>query len=250
MTYPHVLGTLGATALLCVAVARGRGFGLLARLGHRTVVSLAGGAAVAYVFMDLLPELHSAAHAFRDATSHLAMRGLEMGIYLATLAGFLFFYGVEDLVILSQDEEARQSRRAEGKPHRLFRVHMAAFSAYAWLVSYLLVHSLEHTTIQLVFYTVAMALHFISVAHALREEHGALYDRIGSPMLVASCAAGWVCGMAFAFPEAVIGVLFGAVAGGIVANTVISELPREKQGRFIPFVLGAAVYAALLIVAG
>lgn len=248
MSTAHTLGTLAATALFCLVFLRGRRVHLPGRMAHRTVVSMAGGAAVAYVFMDLLPEVQAVAGAFRGAVSHLGVRILHEGVYLATTAGFLTFYGVEELVVRSQGEEERRRRREAGAPHRLFRIHITAFCAYAWLVGYLLVRSPEHAAFQLAFYATAMALHFLSVAHGLREEHGGLYDRVGAWGLAASCAAGWACGLAIGFPETVIGILLGGVAGGVIANTVISELPREKQGRFAPFLMGAAVYTGLLVV--
>jgi hypothetical protein len=58
-----------------------------------------------------------------------------------------------------------------------------------------------------------------------------------------------VCGLAFALPDPVTGFLLGLVAGGVMANTVISELPRQRQGRLVPFVLGAVVYAFFLLLA-
>jgi hypothetical protein len=245
-----VIGTLGAVVLFCIAFLRGRFFGLLDRLGQRTFVSVAGGAAVAYVFLDLMPQLNAAAGTFHAATAHFAMRLLSLGVYLATMVGFLFFYGFEVLVLRARSEEDRRRPRGMLTAHPLFRTHVAVFAVYAWLVSYLMVRSLEHTAAQFAFYTVAMSLHFMSVTHALREEHGSRYDRFGSPVLAAGCVAGWACGLAFGMPEPALAILLGVVAGGVIASTVISELPHEKQGRFVPFVVGAVVYAALLIVAG
>ncbi len=249
MIAPYTLGTLAAATLFCLALLRGERLPLPGRMGHRTAVSVAGGAAVAYVFVDLSPEVATAAGVFRDAAARLGIRVLHSGVYLALAAGFLFFYGVEELVIRSQDEAERRRRREAGRGHPLFRVHIVAFSAYAWLVGYLLVRSSGPSPVSLAFYAVAMSLHFVAVAHALREEHGGLYDRVGAWVLASSCAAGWVCGVAVGFHPAVIGILLGAVAGGIIANTVISELPREKQGRFVPFIAGAAVYTGLLMAA-
>jgi hypothetical protein len=248
---PHTLGTLAATAVFCAVFLRGgRLLALLGRLGHRTAVSVAGGAAVAYVFVDLSPELHAAAGAFQGATSRMGGTAARLGVYLATMAGFLFFYGLEELVIRSQTEEERRRRRELGKMHRLFLTHMAAFAAYAWTVTCLMARSPGERGVQLVFYAAAMTLHFVSVAHALQEEHGALYVRAGSRVLAASCAAGWMCGTAFGMPGTVLGLLLGCVAGGVIANTIIAELPREREGRFVPFLAGAAGYTALLLLAG
>ena len=250
MGIARTLTTLAVTLVFCLVFLRGRSLHLLGRMGHRTAVSFAGGAAVAYVFMDLSPELQKAATGFRAVTIELALPGPGRGVHLATMLGFLCFYGLDELVIRSRDQTERQRRRELNLPHSLFRVHMVAFAAYAWLVSYLLVRSAEQTVVALMFYAAAMGLHFLSVAHTLREEHGALYDRIGALLLAASCLAGWACGMVFDVPRPVVWVLFGLIAGGVIANTFISELPREKEGRFVPFLMGAAVYTAALFVAG
>jgi hypothetical protein len=246
---PRTLVTLAIALLFCLAFLRGRVLHLLGRVGQRTAVSLAGGAAVAYVFMQLSPELQEAESSFREATSHLSIRALDYGIHLATMVGFLLFYGIEELVIRSRGDEERRSRRDAKRVHPLFRVHLIAFGAYAWIVTYLLVQSLVQTVISLVFYAIAMTMHFLAVAHALRDEHGDLYDRVGGKALAASCAAGWICGKSFELPEPVVGVLLGLVAGGIIANTMISELPREKQGKFLPFMIGALVYAGITLLA-
>ena len=249
MITAHTLSTLAITLLFCLVFLRGRSLKILGELRHRTVISVAGGAAVAYVFMDLAPELELAASGFRAKVAQFDAHVLAYGVHLATMVGFLFFYGLEELVIRSHGDGSRQSRDVS-RPDALFRIHMIAFCAYAWVVSYLLVRSMEKTPSSLVFYAVAMALHFLSVAHTLREEHGAVYDRIGARLLAASSLAGWGCGMVFALPDIGSDLLLGLVAGGVIANTTISELPREKEGRFIPFLVGAAAYTGLLFLAG
>jgi len=39
----------------------------------------------------------------------------------------------------------------------------------------------------------------------------------------------------------------GLISGGVVMNSMVMELPTEKDGRFWPFVTGAAAYTALLL---
>lgn len=249
MSIPHLPATLAVMLLFCLVFLRAKDLHVLGRLRHRSAVSLAGGAAVAYVFVDLSPELQAAATDFRESTAHLGSHLLHYGVPLATMAGFLLFYGVEELVIRSREPSDRERRRESKQAHPLFRIHLSVFAAYAWMVGYLLVRSQDHTGVQLTFYAVAMTLHFLGVAHQLEEEHGLLYDRIGGKVLAAGCVAGWACGLAFGLPEPVTGVLLGVVAGGIMANTMISELPREREGKFGPFLGGAAAYSCLLVLA-
>jgi hypothetical protein len=42
--------------------------------------------------------------------------------------------------------------------------------------------------------------------------------------------------------------LFAVLAAGVVMTSLGAELPGEHQGRFLPFVLGAVVFTALLLV--
>jgi hypothetical protein len=51
------------------------------------------------------------------------------------------------------------------------------------------------------------------------------------------------------FPKPIVAILLGLVAGAVIVNTLIGELPREKEGRFFPFVFGAFFYTALLLIA-
>ena len=61
--------------------------------------SFAGGLAVAYVFLHLLPELSEGNKAVGDALQDVVTITplLDLGIFLVALAGFLLFYGLERL---------------------------------------------------------------------------------------------------------------------------------------------------------
>jgi len=42
-------------------------------------------------------------------------------------------------------------------------------------------------------------------------------------------------------------VLFGFVAGAVMMNSMIMELPKEKEGKFGSFLLGGVIYTALIL---
>jgi len=50
-------------------------------------------------------------------------------------------------------------------------------------------------------------------------------------------------------PEITIHRLFAFVAGGVVMTSMHEELPREREGLFWWFTLGAVAYATLLMFA-
>ncbi len=240
--------TLAATVVFALAFIIG---GRLHRPGdirRRSLMSFSGGAAVSYIFIHLSPELEHARDVFLEETAHLDIPFASYIIYLATMLSFVFFYGIEQFV-MSEKKKKEISESSDGEEStRVFWVHVGVFGAYAWLVSYLLVDSLETGPVPIGFYAAAMGLHFLSVGHGMHREYKSLYDRIGAWVLASCAFAGWVTGMLVNLEKPVVAVLLGFVAGGVIVNTMIEELPREKEGRFVPFVIGAVVYTTLLLI--
>ncbi len=105
----------------------------------------------------------------------------------------------------------------------------------------------EETPWTLAAYVVAMMCHFLAIDHALREEHGAAFDRTGRFVLAGTCVLGWGAGLLFAVPPFVLALLLAFVSGAVIMNSAIMELPSEKDGRFWPFVMGGLAYALLLL---
>jgi hypothetical protein len=210
---------------------------------RRTVISFAAGMTAAYVFVHLLPELHGARENFAESAS-VELRYEGASIYFVALLGFLAFYGLDHLrARLSESPEAEQEAKA-------FKVHVGGFAAYVMLMSYLLDHSLEGKGVTTVLYTVAVGLHFLGIDHALREEHGAIYERVGRYILAGACILGWAVGLMVALPLLVLALLVAFISGSIIMNSLISELPSEKDGRFVPFLIGGLLYGLILLPLG
>ena len=129
----------------------------------------------------------------------------------------------------------------------VFLLHVGGFAVYAWLVTYLMVRGISDAPLPIALYAIAMGLHFIGVDHSLLREHGATYMRVGRFVLAAAALAGWSVAMMTEISRAAITTGLGLVSGGVVMNSMVMELPTEKDGRFWPFVTGAAGYTALLL---
>jgi hypothetical protein len=206
-------------------------------------ISAAAGVTLAYVFIDLLPALARRQAIFAAAKHPLALFP-EDRIYIAALLGFLTFYTLEHMTLLSRDSVS------EGEPQSCYLacwLDTVGFAFYSGLVAYFLNRWVRPET--LVFYTIAMALHFFVVSHSLREEQGEIYSRKTSYILAGSVLAGWGLGLAGIIPEPVLDTLVGFIAGGVVINSITKEMPKEGEARFKAFVLGALGYAALLLLA-
>jgi len=240
------LGSLGAAVVLALVYVGGARFGEDGAAGiwsRRRWVSAAAGVSVAYVFVDVLPELAEHHRAFRDAMGE-GLRFAEQRIYLLALVSFVVLYGLEHMVLASREE--RRGTVAAGVPDAVYGLHLAGFVAYSALIGYLLVERAERGPLALAIYGLAMALHFRIVDHSLREEHGRAYDRTGRWVLAASVLVGWIVGVTTSLSAVVFARFFEVLAGGVVITSLSAELPGDREGRFWPFCLGAAAYAVLL----
>ena len=244
------LGSLGVAVILALVYAlgawldeRGAVEGVWTR---RRWVSVAAGVSVAYVFVDVLPELGAQHQTFRQAAGE-GLLFAEQRIYVLALLSFVVLYGLEHMVLASR--ERRHEAAAAGEADPVYWLHLGGFAAYSALIGYLLVERAERGPLALAVYGLAMALHFLIVDHSLREEHGRVYDRGGRWVLATSVLAGWMAGATTPLSEVVFARLFAVLAGGVVITSLKAELPREREGRFWPFCLGAAAYAVLLFLA-
>lgn len=233
----------------CIAVALAAAHVFAGRLAFLSVVprsrwlSMAGGVAVAYVFIHILPDLsnHQAALA-----AFAPVKFLEHHVYLIALAGLATFYGLERLVKSSR----RPERAAAGEtpaPAAVFWVHIGSFAAYNALVGYLLNHREESGTRSLILFGVAMALHFVVNDFGLRQDHKGTYDRVGRWVLAVAVVVGWGLGVGVNVHPAAVAALFAFLAGGTVLNVLKEELPEERESNFWAFLAGVTGYTVVLL---
>ena len=210
-------------------------------------LSAAGGVSVAYVFVHLLPDL-----AEEQETVHRAVGEtftfLEYHVYLVALLGLATFYGLERAAKLSRGKK-RRAGEEDATGAGVFWLHTASFALYNTLIGYLMLHREEPGLGSLVLFAFAMGVHFVVNDFGLREDHKDAYERAGRWVLAAAVLAGWTVGLLFEVSEAALAVLFAFLAGGVVMNVLKEELPEERESRFWAFALGAALYAAVLLVA-
>jgi hypothetical protein len=207
----------------------------------RSLISFGAGMASAYVFVHAIPELHVVRLSFAASVS-VTLRYEGMAIYFVALVGFLVFYGLDH-----RGTRLQRETTAEGQGGPAFRFHVGGFAAYVWLMAYLLVNSLEETRVSIALYAVAIAFHFLAVDHSLRSEHGSAYERTGRYVLAGSSLFGWGAGLVFALPQYGLALLVAFTSGAIIMNSAIMELPTEKDGRFLPFMIGGLVYGLILL---
>ena len=242
---PGDLASLLAAGVLASVYALNLGAGGSRFWERRQWISAAAGVSVAYVFVDILPELAAQNEALRHAAGELQFA--EQRIYLLALVSFVVMYGIEHIV-LTRREHSREADAREARDP-IYWLHIGGYAAYSALIGYLLIERSERGEVALVIYALAMAIHFLVVNHALAEEHGELYRRHGHWVLAASILAGWVLGIVAPLSEIALARLFALLAGGVVIASLRSELPDDRRGRFWPFCAGAVLFSMLLLFA-
>lgn len=205
-------------------------------------LSVAGGVAVAYVFVHLLPELAQGQEVIEDSGFHL-LRYLEHHAYLLALIGLACFYGLERLIKSHRSDLPDEAQSHAG----VFWLHIAAFAGYNALIGYILANRESEQLVELVWYTLAMSLHFLVNDVALQSDHQQLFARRGRWILATAALAGWAAGQITQLSTLGVSAVTAFIAGAIVLNVLKEELPSERNSRFGAFLMGSLGYSLLLL---
>ena len=202
--------------------------------------------AIAYVFVVVLPKLASLQAGLVNAQDPGVYGFLEHHVYLLALMGFAFFYGVGRIARFHREKDDPAA-----SPSRTFSLaivgELLGFAGYCVLIGYLLVDQPQQRMDALALFALAMSLHFIGMDHTLAHFYTSLYDRIFRWVLVGATVLGWSTGMLTQVSPSTMALWFSFLAGGIIINAIREELPDEGGGRISPFLLGAAVFALLVL---
>lgn len=208
-------------------------------------LSIAGGISVAYVFLHLLPELGIFQEELRGEIENSGWMFLESHIYLVAMFGLVLFYGLEQMV---KSSKRRHKEHAVDEPKDgVFWVHIGSFTLYNALIGYLLVREEYETAWGMVFFFVAMGVHFVTNDKGLRETHKEDYDKYGRWLLAVAILIGWGIGVVTEVNDVAVSFLTALLAGGVILNVLKEELPEERESSFASFCLGIVAYSALLL---
>jgi hypothetical protein len=201
------------------------------------VLSAAGGIAVAFVMLQLVPSV-AGAQASLTGVGRVGQGGSGRVLFLAMLVGLLAYYSVERSV--------RSGLTARPERHRrLFWFNLITSAVLEVTVGYLLVTQ-SRAPLQLAMFTVAMALRGLVIDRGMYEDHRADFDRYGRGLLVMAAPTGWFLGFLGQLPFIAVGVVRALLAGGVLLHVLKEELPEDRESSYLAFVAGALGYAALL----
>jgi zinc transporter ZupT len=203
-------------------------------------LSIAGGVAVGYALVHLLPELQKYHEVLRDSASKSRFEFIaEHLVWVLVLLGLVVFYGLEKVAARAKTDKGETSSS-------VFWLHITSFGVYNALLGYLLVRE-DRGLRSLVLFLIGIGLHFLVNDHGLRQHHKERYRRKGRWVLSGTILAGCLVGVLTEVHEAVMASVVAFLAGGILLNTFKEELPEERESRFWAFAMGAFGYAAILL---
>ena len=246
---PRTLATLGVALLFAaIYLFGGRANQRLGERGRRRFLSFAAGLAISYTFVHILPGLHKIREFQTNSQSDYIQRLFpEYSVYLAAMLGFLVFYGLESMVARPCGHAGNTGAHHGSAPPWQPWLHIGGFFLYTWLITFLMVRT-GKGLVGLGLFAVALGLHIAPIANRLRSEYPDVYEHRGALLLASACLAGWGCGLTLQIPAAVVADMIAIVAGGVIVNAAIAELPKEREASYWSFVTGAVVYTALLLV--
>ena len=207
--------------------------------------SLGAGISIAYIFLDILPELNKAQEEIEHSGSPI-VEDLENHVYILALIGLAAFYGLELLAQRSRQFN-RKTKESDCTSLGVFWVHIGSFAIYNALIGDLLSDAEERGLVSALLLFVALAGHFIVNDYSLREHHKHDYDRRGRWVLAGAIILGWVLGNSIHLDEVAIATIWAFVAGGIILNVLKEEIPENRESCFWSFLVGAGVYSVLLL---
>ena len=212
---------------------------------EHVTTSFAGGIAVAYVFLHLLPELAAGHSELREIFGETEAPSplVELGIFLVALVGFCLFYGLERLAERERDSTERESDAG------VFWVHLGAFGLYNGVITYTLPSTYRTGVAFAVLFTIAMGLHFVLSDRGLEEHYRTQFDRWPPRLLLAGALLlGWVLASLLAPTSSVtVSVVTAFLAGSVLLNVFKQEIPSARRTSLPWFLTGAGVYAGLLV---
>ena len=234
---------LAALGLVLVHLFAGK-LRFLSYIPRHWWLSFAGGVAVAFVVLQILPTLARDQAAIAEAARGL-LTLFQKHVYLVTLIGLAAFYGVERSVKTSR-EQNRETRRHDATSDSVFWLAISLFSTMNAIIGYLL-HEEERTLGQLLLFFVAFSLKFIVNDFGLHEDHKQNYERYGRWLASGAVLLGFAVGYFTYVPRTGLAFLRAFTVGGLLVNVLKEELPSERKSKFWAFALGAGLYGLILL---
>lgn len=240
---PHLLVAFAATLILMLFHYLSPWFANHLPGNGRAFISFAGGVAVSYVFLHMLPDLVE----YNKPIGHFLLNNqwltpfTELLIYIFALVGFLIYYGFD---LLAEDYRVKGNNDAF-----VYELHLTMFCFYNFLITYTMSLRAASSITATVIFTFAMALHFVLTDRKFSRFYPVRFNRIGRFLLIGALFIGWICSVIFDPVNVLVAAfMVSFLAGSILLNVFREELPTAESASYWWFSFGAVMIAFVLLV--
>lgn len=239
---PDVWIAFGATLILVLFHYLSPWFASKLPGNGRFFVSFAGGTAVAYVFLHMLPDLVE----YNEPIGRFLINKdwltpfAELTIYFVSLCGFLIYYGME---LIAESYTANKQHNT-----LVYYLHLLMFCLYNFLITYTMSLRVVGSLNATILFTFSMALHFVLTDRKFSRFYPKEFSHKGRFILILSLLTGWTCSVIFMPVNVVVAAFMLAfLAGSVLLNVFREELPSPGLSNFLWFMGGSMVIALLLL---
>jgi hypothetical protein len=238
----HLWIAFAATMVLMFFHLVSSWFAKLLPQNGRGFVSFSGGVAVAYVFLQMLPNLVE----YNKPIGEYLIKNqwltsfTELLIYIVALFGFLIYYGL--------DLTAERYRDQGNDVRFVYELHLFMFCLYNFLITYTMSLRVVSSITGTVLFTIAMALHFILTDQKFCRFYPNQFNHKGQFILIAALLFGWICSVVFdPVNVLMVAMMIAFLAGSVLLNVFREELPAVNTASFSWFAFGVVCVATVLL---
>lgn len=225
--------TLVAAAILAAIHFFGPHLRQRMRGRHQIAASYGGGLAIAYVFLQLFPEIEAGHEWLGDA------------IHFITLGSFLTFFALE--VWLHRHHLGGVDSGSEAAKARSYWFHVGLTWVYTWLVVYAMPGEVIEELSFVIAGTLAIGLHMIYKSYTLHSHHSSALEESGRWVLATAPFAGWITRSFLEPSETIFDIFIAILSGFLMQSVFLEELPSRDVTR-IGWVVGGTMTLMVLVV--
>jgi hypothetical protein len=205
------------------------------------VASFGGGVAMAYIFLQLFPEID------------LAHQWFGEHVHVVTLVSFLVFYALEILITvrLAHTWRARHvPRQADEAPATAtattFWFHIGLIWIYTWMVTFTLPGDAADNLFFALVGSLTIGIHLIYKDYAFRRHYDAQFQHSARLVLALAPVLGWLAREIYAPADDTMDLFVAILAGVLMQSVFRDELPDASEVRYRWLVVGALCFAGLV----
>ena len=198
---------------------------------QKTLASIGGGVAIAYVFIHIMPEL---AIGGRELSKEIYM---EEFIVSPLIESYLFFISLIGLVVFFSLDIIASSGQASTKTN--FKLHVLAFALINYLYAYTLPSLVTTGWDYALLFTIVLAAHIILSDRTLARSHPKLFRQKVRWVFISSTGLGLAHAYLFhPISDLSLAIATAFLGGGVLMTVFREEIPEASSIQLPWFIFG------------